>query len=227
MASAQDEHASTDDSDSATRSPRDQHEQPAADKSTAVDAPTDTTSPQSWPEEQVACARPARRPLLDRIDPSTVLINCLMLLAMVVYIVEITSPPSPAVALEIRIAQPLAIFASIASIVFSVAKWHGKLYILLYAFINIIFFILLFAELDWELSMRDPGCFTEPLFSRTDALYFAVTILSSGGPGHISPVTALCRQVVTIQVSLGYILTTLLLVTAVSTLIERITARHP
>ncbi|MCA1695297.1 MAG: potassium channel family protein [Actinobacteria bacterium] len=86
---------------------------------------------------------------------------------------------------------------------------------------------LVFAKLDWVLSIRDHGCFTEPLSSRTDALYFAVTTLASGGPGSISPVTALCRQLITIQVSLGYVLTAVLLAVAVSTLIGRMTARHP
>lgn len=229
MTHAQDNHASTDDSDSSNRSPRD-HKQPAPAETTTD---THADSPQSAnPEERVACLTLVRRSVRDWIDRTiAVFVRFVGPLTLPLTIVGIAVPPSPADHLAfdstLLIGEAISIFACISSITFSVAKWRGELLFLLYAFANAIALILVFARLDWALSVRDHGCFTEALSSRTDALYFAVTNLSSGGPGNISPVTALCKQLITIQGSLGYILTTGLLAVAVSVLIDRMTARRP
>lgn len=203
MTHAQDDHAPTDDSESSNSSPIDQEQQ---------SAPTETTT--NIADRLCAVAAYSFGPLL---------------LVFSVSLMVHTFSPADASASESILLLVFAFltFFSIASVVFSVLRLQGGLFLLLPALTNVIAFILIFARLDWVLSMRDHHCFTEPLNSRTDALYFAVTNLSSGGPGNISPATALCKQLIVVQVSLGYILTTVLLAVAVSVLIDRMAARRP
>jgi voltage-gated potassium channel len=59
-------------------------------------------------------------------------------------------------------------------------------------------FLVLFAGTYTVLSASDPGTFTEPL-SRLDCLYFVVTVFATVGFGDISPVSALARSLVTLQ----------------------------
>jgi hypothetical protein len=59
-------------------------------------------------------------------------------------------------------------------------------------------FLLLFAGTYTVLSESDPNTFTEPL-SRIDCLYFVVTVFATVGFGDISPVSALARALVTLQ----------------------------
>ncbi len=66
-------------------------------------------------------------------------------------------------------------------------------------------YLLLFASA-YFLMERDAGAsFTEPL-TRTDALYFSVTVLSSVGFGDIAPKSQTARLVVTLQMFLDLIL---------------------
>jgi voltage-gated potassium channel len=59
-------------------------------------------------------------------------------------------------------------------------------------------FLLLFAAGYSRMSSGAPDTFTEPL-SRTDALYFTVTVFATVGFGDIAPVTEATRVVVTVQ----------------------------
>lgn len=59
-------------------------------------------------------------------------------------------------------------------------------------------FLLLFAAGYSLMSSGAPDTFTEPL-SRTDALYFTVTVFATVGFGDIAPVTEAARVVVTVQ----------------------------
>ena len=60
------------------------------------------------------------------------------------------------------------------------------------------FFLLLFAATYVVLADSEPQSFSEPL-SRTDALYFAVTVFATVGFGDIVPVTTVARVLVTTQ----------------------------
>jgi voltage-gated potassium channel len=66
-------------------------------------------------------------------------------------------------------------------------------------------FIVVFAWIYLTMSRADPAAFGEPL-SRTAALYFTVTILSTVGFGDITPTTDQARIVVTIQMVANAIL---------------------
>jgi hypothetical protein len=59
-------------------------------------------------------------------------------------------------------------------------------------------FIVLFAWTYVAMSANDPHTFTEPL-SRSGALYFTITVLSTVGFGDITPVTDAARLTVSIQ----------------------------
>jgi voltage-gated potassium channel len=54
------------------------------------------------------------------------------------------------------------------------------------------------------LAAQDAGSFTEPL-SRTDSIYFTVTVFATVGFGDIAPVTELARIMVTVQMVVGLI----------------------
>ena len=59
-------------------------------------------------------------------------------------------------------------------------------------------FLVVFAAVYVVLANSDPGAFTEPL-TRTDALYFVVTVFATVGFGDISPVSEVARAVTTVQ----------------------------
>lgn len=59
-------------------------------------------------------------------------------------------------------------------------------------------YLLIFANVYFLLEANVPGSFTEPL-TRTDALYFVVTVFATVGFGDISPVTNAARLLVTSQ----------------------------
>ena len=65
-------------------------------------------------------------------------------------------------------------------------------------------FLLLFASTYFILSLGDPSTFTEPL-TRSDALYFTVTVFATVGFGDISPHTEMARLVVTSQMLLDLV----------------------
>ena len=72
-------------------------------------------------------------------------------------------------------------------------------------FLAIPLFLLLFAAAYYLMSRADPSDFTAPL-SRTDALYFTVTIFSTVGFGDISAKAEAARLVVTAQMILDLII---------------------
>ncbi|HKS49617.1 MAG TPA: potassium channel family protein [Amycolatopsis sp.] len=59
-------------------------------------------------------------------------------------------------------------------------------------------FLLVFADVYYLLSLGRPGSFSEGL-TRTDALYFVVTVFATVGFGDITPVTTTARVLVTFQ----------------------------
>ncbi|GAB2737313.1 potassium channel family protein [Amycolatopsis magusensis] len=59
-------------------------------------------------------------------------------------------------------------------------------------------FLLIFANGYYLLAHHVPDSFTEPL-TRTDALYFAVTVFATVGFGDLAPVTQTARVLVTVQ----------------------------
>ena len=62
-------------------------------------------------------------------------------------------------------------------------------------------FLLVFAQGYFLLARHQPGSFTLPL-SRTDALYFVVTVFATVGFGDIAPVSSFARVLVTLQMVL-------------------------
>ena len=85
-------------------------------------------------------------------------------------------------------------------------------------------FILLFAGTYTLMSQAQPEAFTE-VMSRTDALYFAVTVFATVGFGDISAVSEGARVAVTIQM-LGDLLLLGLVLRAVLDAVDRGKARH-
>ncbi|MEO9220574.1 MAG: potassium channel family protein, partial [Mycobacteriaceae bacterium] len=63
-------------------------------------------------------------------------------------------------------------------------------------------FLLLFASVYFTMAGTDPANFSIHTFTRTDALYFTVTIFSSVGFGDITAVSQSARLVVTAQMVL-------------------------
>ncbi|MEU9106806.1 potassium channel family protein [Streptomyces xanthophaeus] len=61
-------------------------------------------------------------------------------------------------------------------------------------------FLVLFASTYFLLSAQTPQSFQEPL-SRTDALYFTVTVFATVGFGDITPLTEVGRVLVTVQMA--------------------------
>jgi voltage-gated potassium channel len=62
--------------------------------------------------------------------------------------------------------------------------------------------IVVFAATYCTVDAQQPGAFSESL-SRTDGLYFTVTVFATVGFGDISPVTQLARVLVTLQMVVG------------------------
>lgn len=90
-------------------------------------------------------------------------------------------------------------------------------------------FLLVFAGTYFLLAAGQQGSFTEPL-SRTDALYFTVTVFSTVGFGDITPRTTTSRVLVMIQMIGGLALVGLvakLLVSAMQIGISRLSPGHP
>lgn len=59
-------------------------------------------------------------------------------------------------------------------------------------------FLLLFASAYFAMARVDPSAFTETM-TRTDALYFTITVFATVGFGDIAPVTELARVVTMVQ----------------------------
>jgi Ion channel len=72
-------------------------------------------------------------------------------------------------------------------------------------FVAVPFYVLTFAAAYFLIAGSGNANFAEPL-SRTDALYFSVTVLSTVGFGDITPKSEIARLVVTIQMIANLIL---------------------
>ena len=66
-------------------------------------------------------------------------------------------------------------------------------------------FLLLFAAAYFVMARTSPASFSDPL-TRTDALYFTVTIFSTVGFGDITAVSESARLVVTVQMILDLLI---------------------
>ncbi len=66
-------------------------------------------------------------------------------------------------------------------------------------------FLLLFASAYVTMAGTSAASFSSPTLSRTDALYFTVTVFSTVGFGDITPVTQTARLVVTVQMLLDLV----------------------
>ncbi|MGW7290970.1 potassium channel family protein [Streptomyces xiamenensis] len=90
-------------------------------------------------------------------------------------------------------------------------------------------FLLMFAGTYYLLETDRPGSFTMPL-TRTDALYFTVTVFVTVGFGDIAATTAPSRILVTVQMVAGLALVGVvarLIVSAVQINIQRMTSGTP
>ncbi|MFG3040481.1 MULTISPECIES: potassium channel family protein [unclassified Streptomyces] len=67
------------------------------------------------------------------------------------------------------------------------------------------FFVALFAATYFLLARSEPASFTEPM-SRTDSLYFTMTVFSTVGFGDISPRTEVARLLTTGQMTANFLL---------------------
>jgi voltage-gated potassium channel len=67
-------------------------------------------------------------------------------------------------------------------------------------------FLLLFATTYFLMSVHGSGTFTQEHLSRTDALYFAVTIFATVGFGDITAASQSARLVVTFQMLLDLVI---------------------
>jgi hypothetical protein len=72
-------------------------------------------------------------------------------------------------------------------------------------FVAVPFYVLIFAAAYFLIATSGDTNFAEPL-SRTDALYFTVTVLSTVGFGDITPRSEMARLVVTVQMIANLIL---------------------
>lgn len=80
-------------------------------------------------------------------------------------------------------------------------------------------FLLVFANACFLLERHQPGSFTAPL-SRTDALYFVVTVFATVGFGDIAPVSTAARVLVTVLM-IGDVLVLGVALRVVLTAVER------
>ncbi|MDZ5662178.1 potassium channel family protein [Nocardioides sp. S-58] len=67
-------------------------------------------------------------------------------------------------------------------------------------------FLVLFAVSYYLLTLDDPDSFTAGALTRTDALYFTVTVFATVGFGDIAAVTQQARRLVTVQMVLDLLL---------------------
>ena len=70
-------------------------------------------------------------------------------------------------------------------------------------------FLAVFALSYFAMSRAEPGSFSSPDLTRTDTLYFAVTVFSTVGFGDITPVSEGARAVVTVQMILDLVVLSL------------------
>jgi hypothetical protein len=71
-------------------------------------------------------------------------------------------------------------------------------------------YIVLFAAGYYVLAVGQPQSFTQPI-SRTDALYFTITVFSTVGFGDIAPVTEVARIITTVQMVVNLLILGVLL----------------
>ncbi len=67
-------------------------------------------------------------------------------------------------------------------------------------------FVLLFAASYFLMAQDDPGSFSTQTLTRTDALYFTVTVFTTVGFGDITATSQLTRRLVTIQMILDLLI---------------------
>ncbi len=100
----------------------------------------------------------------------------------------------------VRLLAGLALFAALIAwqLRAIVRSPHPQLQAMETIAVAIPVFLLLFAATYALMSAAQPSAFSEPM-TRTDALYFTVTVFATVGFGDLSPVSTAARVVVTIQ----------------------------
>ena len=125
-----------------------------------------------------------------------------------------------AIPVEIGISVVLALVAIYYTVI--VAREADRFGWLLAAFLIFSFSLVLsnFAQLYWHLGTA--GNFTTKIaFSKLDAIYFSLGIISTAGTGDISPTSQLARGVVTAQMAVDLLLILVAAALVVARLAER------
>jgi voltage-gated potassium channel len=150
---------------------------------------------------------PSRRTVLWALV-RTVVIGSLLLVAYYLWPLDPTSTPEAVFKLlaYLLVLMVLAVLA-VASIMR--AHFPGlRALTVLSAIIPL--YIVLFAAGYYALGVGEPQSFSQ-LISRTDALYFTITVFSTVGFGDIAPVTELARIITTVQMVVNLLILGVLL----------------
>lgn len=137
----------------------------------------------------------ARRDLVTTAVRAIVSATVLLLLY---YFLPIESRPHESVIL--RLAGGLALFAAVLAVeIRAISRHRHPMLRAGIAMATVIpLFLVVFAWTYLTLSHSDPAAFGSPL-TRTDSLYFTVTVFSTVGFGDVTAKTAAARLVVTVQ----------------------------
>jgi voltage-gated potassium channel len=150
---------------------------------------------------------PSRRTLLWTLI-RTVLIGSLLLVAYYLWPFDPTSTPEAVIKL-LSYLLALMVLAVLAVRSVMRANYPGlRAVTVLSAIIPL--YIVLFAAGYYALAAGQPQSFSQPL-TRTDALYFTVTVFSTVGFGDITPVTQLARIITTVQMVVNLLILGVLL----------------
>ncbi|WP_322752941.1 potassium channel family protein [Frankia sp. Cas3] len=143
--------------------------------------------------------RPARRrrailhSILRALLTTTVLV-------VLYYLLPLDRPPASSAGAAVRVAVGLVVFTTVISIqVWQIAHApYPRLRAVESIAASLPLFLLLFAITYFLLAQEQAAAFTEPL-TRTDALYFTITVFSTVGFGDIAPRTEAARVIAMIQ----------------------------
>ena len=150
---------------------------------------------------------PSRRTVLWALI-RTVVIGSLLLVAYYLWPLDPTSTPEAVVKL-LGYLLMLMVLALLAVRSIMSASYPGLRAITALSAI-IPLYIMLFAAGYYSLAVGQPQSFSQ-LLTRTDSLYFTITVFSTVGFGDIAPVTELARIITTVQMVLNLLILGVLL----------------
>jgi voltage-gated potassium channel len=140
-------------------------------------------------------ARPERRPALRSLLRSLLTVTALVLLY---YLLPLDRAFGPGTITALAVALVLLTALVALQIRSIIRSPHPALRAFESLALTVPLFLLVFAMVYALLAGSDPRAFNEPL-SRTDSLYFVVTVFATVGFGDITPVSQLARVLVTVQ----------------------------